>query len=412
MGASGASVGEELFDLLDQDHDGNLSQKEFKQAAASLRKYDLDDDGTLAFNELRALRNPYGGRASGTTGNERTPIFTLSTARSLSEIINRLEARYAQNSLVSAINNASTKNRGFTEFQIGLRGETFNQFDVDSDGWLDYDEVRVFLKNPTPTLELTIRLGNREQSEPVVDVWPLDAEVDVEVRKSSDGLVSIVLGNVQIEVGSSALEGNIAKRYFLAQFKALDRDNNNYLEQKEIRQNRNFEAVFDEFDRDGDGKLFRNEMVSVVNSKSQSARSRTRMTMTNRGHDLFQILDRNRDRRLGSRELKEALKRISLWDSDKDGTVSLSEVPQLFQMSFGQGQPTFPGVRLPRPAGASLRANPASTSASGPVWFRKMDRNADGDVSWREFLGSKAIFDNLDKNGDGLIDVIEALEMP
>ena len=52
----------------------------------------------------------------------------------------------------------------------------------------------------------------------------------------------------------------------------------------------------------------------------------------------------------------------------------------------------------------------AATSASGigPLWFRKMDRNGDGDVSPREFLGTLEDFRKIDTDGDGLIDAQEA----
>jgi Ca2+-binding EF-hand superfamily protein len=46
--------------------------------------------------------------------------------------------------------------------------------------------------------------------------------------------------------------------------------------------------------------------------------------------------------------------------------------------------------------------------ARGPVWFRKMDRNGDGDVSQTEFLGTSEQFRRIDSDGDGLIDVSEA----
>ena len=50
------------------------------------------------------------------------------------------------------------------------------------------------------------------------------------------------------------------------------------------------------------------------------------------------------------------------------------------------------------------RAEPAR----GPVWFQKMDRNRDGDVSRKEFLGTDEQFRAIDANGDGLISVEEA----
>ncbi len=44
----------------------------------------------------------------------------------------------------------------------------------------------------------------------------------------------------------------------------------------------------------------------------------------------------------------------------------------------------------------------------GPLWFRKMDRNGDGDVSATEFLGTREQFRRIDTDGDGLIDATEA----
>jgi hypothetical protein len=46
--------------------------------------------------------------------------------------------------------------------------------------------------------------------------------------------------------------------------------------------------------------------------------------------------------------------------------------------------------------------------AAGPDWFRKMDRNRDGDVSRAEFLGSDELFRRIDTDGDGLISAAEA----
>jgi Ca2+-binding EF-hand superfamily protein len=42
------------------------------------------------------------------------------------------------------------------------------------------------------------------------------------------------------------------------------------------------------------------------------------------------------------------------------------------------------------------------------LWFQKMDRNRDGYVSRREFLGTDEEFRKLDLDGDGFISVQEA----
>jgi hypothetical protein len=55
-----------------------------------------------------------------------------------------------------------------------------------------------------------------------------------------------------------------------------------------------------------------------------------------------------------------------------------------------------------------MNNQPELPQRSGPVWFRKMDRNHDGDVSHREFLGTEEEFRKIDRDGDGLISLEEA----
>ena len=51
---------------------------------------------------------------------------------------------------------------------------------------------------------------------------------------------------------------------------------------------------------------------------------------------------------------------------------------------------------------------PRLGSAKGLRWFRSMDRNGDGDVTKKEFLGTAEQFKKIDADKDGLIDPAEA----
>jgi hypothetical protein len=100
------------------------------------------------------------------------------------------------------------------------------------------------------------------------------------------------------------------------------------------------------------------------------------------------------------------------WDGDQDGKLSESEIPAHYRLVFGRAPPDIPGLPNLLPSRAPGVPAAGAVGESGPAWFRKMDRNRDGDLSRREFLGSRAHFESLDTNHDGLIDATEADARP
>jgi Ca2+-binding EF-hand superfamily protein len=98
-------------------------------------------------------------------------------------------------------------------------------------------------------------------------------------------------------------------------------------------------------------------------------------------------------------ELRHGWPRLAGWDANHDGRLSWNELPQLFELTWSLGPP-----RRPSPASSIARSQEAA-----PNWFRNMDRNGDGDVSPREFLGPLEDFQKLDSDRDGLISPAETM---
>jgi Ca2+-binding EF-hand superfamily protein len=167
-------------------------------------------------------------------------------------------------------------------------------------------------------------------------------------------------------------------------------------------------------DRDGDGKLYLKEVYAWVERmkalRDKATASCLSLLIQEQGEGLFSTVDADRDGRLSVRELRGAAKLIDRLDANGDGCLALAEVPRQHQGSFEKG-----AIGLSPGAGRAIlvRAGgrmppPAPRRARGPAWFTKMDRNSDGDVSRKEFLGTDEQFRAIDADGDGLITAAEA----
>ena len=93
--------------------------------------------------------------------------------------------------------------------------------------------------------------------------------------------------------------------------------------------------------------------------------------------------------------------RLARWDRTGKGELSRDMLPQNYRIVVRHGQP------FDRPSAYSFPGLPPRPER-GPLWFRKMDRNRDGDLTPREFLGPPELFRKLDRDGDGLISLEEA----
>lgn len=397
-----ANAGEVLFRTLDRDADGRLTREELESAPASLRKFDLDGDGGVSLDEIDHARSPFGQPVNRQSQLPPTPIYPVSIDFGASELVSRMLGG-------GAIPFPAAIPRDAPAESIG--SDVRQRYDANGDGRLDRDELFYYLAHPTPDVEVRVRIGRCEPGQPAAEIVRSSSDPAVVVRTAEPGLVVLVLGQVQVEFGAGrdgggaeALEQQVA-----GMFKGFDRDGNGYLDRQEAPDGTPFGLSFGLFDRNGDGMLYESEVMSVVRGRIPAALCRSEVAAANRGQDLFEILDTNRDRRLSRREASLITVRLPLWDRDGDESLAESEVPHLYQLTFRRRRPDLPGFPFSPSAGPAMGPQPSGPAAPGaPRWFQKMDVNGDGEVTPREFLGTAEQFQAIDTDGDGALGGEEA----
>ena len=394
-----------LFEILDTNRDQKLSGGELANALEVLRKLDRDDDQTISVAELQPLATPNRGGASMAMNNRSqpaSPFVSLASGESLPKLIRRLVNKYdSDDPAKSGTPASSTRNQKLSRHELGISESEFQKYDVDGDTQLDSTELRAFVTSPETTVRLQIDLS-AGKVEPLGDANSM-------MRTTHDGSAHLQFGAVLISVSAMAPGGAIdAETFIKPLFMALDQDLNGYLEKSEAPDDALYGASFGELDLDKNGKAYLEEVVDYFKVRMEAARHRVELSISEQGRTLFDILDSDRDGRLAHRELRNVSDKLFLWDKNRDEQLSPDEIPIQFQIVVAEGS-IFNLSALAR-RGSGPRASVTGRTA-GPVWFRKMDRNSDGEISRREFLGDLDLFEKLDLNHDGALELNEALQV-
>jgi Ca2+-binding EF-hand superfamily protein len=364
------AVSEALFKRLDTNKDGKLSQDELAAAEAVLMP--LDEDGDELLTPAEILHRP--ASAPLAMGQPFRP----------------------------RANPAVSVGGPFRFLGVGM------------------DSAPEKLADRRPDVEIVVRLGRLQPGESALEVLTPAGEPGspaVIVRPAGDGTLFLLCGRTRIGLRANDGRPMLAPRLrdqYLAQFRAADTNRQGYLTRKDALAAGFFPGQFSLLDQNGDGRLTEKELLGYLDEvQERQARALTSgvsVLVSDEGRGLFELLDRNRDGKLSVRELRGAARLLAQLGREKEG-LSREDVPPSYEVALGLYQASFNrlgghGAFMPR--GMPLLA--LDWSRPDTIWFHKMDRNRDGDVSPREFLGSREDFRRLDADGDGLISLDEALQ--
>jgi Ca2+-binding EF-hand superfamily protein len=409
--SSGIAVARATFALLDTDKTGKLTREKLAAAPTALLRADGDDDEVVATRELGS----YAASHRLATVPEVDPVMLVHPDEPTDELVRGLLARYG-----STTDKPGDRKPKLTQKDLGIDTATFALLDTDKDGKLDKEELARFARRP-PDLELTVRLSAKGLVAQVElntkdGQSPLTAQV-----KAKDGAVTVDLGSVTLQMRPAdaavrplGLERVIRTR---EAFEVLDEGRKGHLVEADTLNNPGmFRGHFRLIDRDGDGKVTEKELVAYVQKMSDlQARSTAAcisLVFIEDGRGLFDLLDADHDGRLSVHEMQQAPKLLARLDKDGKGYLAPSDVPGRCQLLVRRGPAAGPGWSglSHTEAGSGEDDRPPPEPKAGPLWFRKMDRNGDGFVSRREFMGSDELFNKIDTDGDGLISAEEAIK--
>jgi len=396
-----SAVGMTLFRQIDLNKDGILTLDELLRARHTLSRLDADDDETISIAELNAAQPRAKNEEVADIENLPIVIVTPATAE---RIAKRLVRAYSSEP-------ASEGNSALGAGELGLSTEAIRPFDRNHGGRLTAPELAQLICEMPAPVEVSFQLFEQDRGTPCVSVVSASGASRLAMKQDSADSCALVTSGLELNFVAKRTRkatGDL-RNYYALRFRLVDKDKNGYLDKSEFSALGLPQADFGAVDRNGDGQITAEELTDFLGNERPAVVNRVVLSVSDESRSLFDFLDTRPDGRLSPRELNAAANRLRELDRNHDGRITLPELVTRVSVEAEIGTPTEP-MRSIRPAPMRDQRAPAVIPELGPEWFRRMDRNYDGDVSRREFIGPREVFDRLDRDHDGLLSPEEAAD--
>lgn len=327
-----------IWQFLDRDANGELSADELARAGQALLDLDADDDQSLTMDELATLREQLIQPNNAATIDESTrdAAFHLQPGYTIERLDYLLPDLYSSHQALGPESFASLP-------------KLFAQLDQSGEEWLDRDELDRLL-TVEPHLRINVDFAEPKEGKASATVTMAGHQEELRVLGTpAEGRLNLDLGGTRLAFSATDL---VVPRGLGMNRNSMGGD------QIQLFVHDREDALFEQIDADGDG-------------------------------------------RLGAREMASCGDQLAQRDANGDGALSADELPYALIVAFVRGaaggdDQFFLPERIA-----------AARSESIPAWFRAADFNGDGDIGRREFLGSAEKFKELDADGNGFIDAAE-----
>lgn len=390
-----------VFKMLDANADKIVDQDEMFEAVDLLLAMDLDDDECVTLDELAPPPDPM-----------TTPVNVITTTPqptgpSVAELLRDTNQTLLPAQLLQKYD--KNRNQKLSAEELHWPSEKIAPCDTDRDGQLSLNELKKIKLSPVD-VELVVDVIRPKDGGSMLKVVSSTVERDDGERYPD--LATITLPQAVVTFSTREVDPYEASMTLaLRTFNELDVDNNGYLDRDETTVRERFgRGLFDQIDADGDGKIFGEEMKEFIHTRGEPVASSCQVTVYDDGAGFFSAIDTNGDRRISMREMRYADKTLVTMQRDEKPGLGEMEPARRYRIEFARGvfnpfgnadRPVNPA--MPQTEVAQTRPRPV-----GPVWFQRWDRNNDGDITWREFLGPRDVFEQLDVDRDEMIDPKEA----